>query len=71
MSCGCAKRMRDQVLPRTGYTYDPLASLWTHESTGETIRDSEIEDHHTRLAAKVIGKTVTNWFTKLESNHGS
>ena len=71
MSCGCAGRMEKYVLPRAGYERDPLKHGWTHEATGDFIANKDIEDHHTRLTAQIVGRQITNFFTKLEKNRGS
>lgn len=47
--CGCAKRMREKVLPEAGYTV--FEGAWIGPD-GDIILDSEVEEHHTRLMLK-------------------
>lgn len=49
MGCGCAKRMRDHVLPEAGYRL--VDGAWIDDS-GDSIPDAEVEAHHTRLTVK-------------------
>lgn len=53
MPCkGCAKRAR-RMLERDGYAYDEVAKEWT-APTGEKIEDAYVEEHHSKLAAKLL-----------------
>jgi len=51
MGCGCAGRMREIVLPRTGYTLKN--GQWTHP-TREPIPDTEVESSHSRLTLEIL-----------------
>jgi hypothetical protein len=57
--------MRNYVLPHTGFTQSEDGTLWVNRLTGESIRDEDIDHHHTRLTAQIAAKRVTNWFSKL------
>lgn len=52
MGCGCAKRMRDHVLPEAGYVFDAVKRQWIDHSDGDVINDEDVEAHHTRLTIK-------------------
>lgn len=49
MSCGCAKRMREYVLPEAGFNLQ--GDRWVGPEGAEVL-DSEVEEHHTKLMLK-------------------
>ena len=69
MACGCAERMRNYVLPHTGFVRD--GDRWTNAQTGESIADSDIDHHHTRLTAQIGRRLVRDFWAKLEGKDGS
>lgn len=61
MGCGCANRMRKYVLPTMRYELED--GMWTNEETGDVIPDAEVEEHYTRLTARIMGDAVKNFFS--------
>ena len=63
MSCGCAERMRNYVLPHTGFVQD--GDDWTNTQTGEVIADSDIDHHHTRLTLQISSRRVRSFWAQI------
>jgi hypothetical protein len=67
MGCGCADRMRRQILPRAGYVR--VDKDWLNPKTKDRIPDVEVEAHHARLMLmnpqfqKAGLGALVDWFT--------
>jgi len=72
MGCGCAERMRNYVLPHTGYKATDLGDriVWIGPD-GDEIDDRDIDHHHTRLTAQIGRRLVRDFWAKLEGKDGS
>lgn len=53
MACGCATRMRKYVLPHFGYTL--CNDVWQRPGS-QDIFNSEIADHYSQVAAKLVAE---------------
>lgn len=63
--CNCAERMRNYVLPHTGFRQSEDGTLWTNVRTGEVIADADIDHHHTRLTAEIGLRRIRNFWNTL------
>lgn len=43
----CADKLRKFILPEAGYR--KVGDAWVDDSTGDSIPDTDVENHHTRL----------------------
>lgn len=53
MACGCARRMREWVLPFFGYILKN--EVW-YRSNAPNIPDAEVEEHYSWLTARIVGE---------------
>ena len=73
MSCKCAARMREYILPYFGFGFNNDIKLWVNLNFADedlrVIRDEDVERHYTQLTTKMIlefGKhKFASWAQKL------
>lgn len=57
MSCGCANRMRQYVLPGLGFVLDEPSQTWLNptfpDDTLQSIPDADIKKHHLKLTVEL------------------
>jgi len=68
MSCGCAARMRQYILPALGY--ELWEDRWAHpDGTMPTVSEDDVEHYYSRLTAQLVAlrgeAVVKRWMNRI------